>query len=232
MMHPWRLATPAALGLIAIACGGSAPRPAAPAPAAATNAPTNAAPMSGKPTIAAPSQTNKELHDELLLRVASDQAARQVFVLKQRTTGTLDSADVARLSAVDTANTSWLKGVIARQGWPTRAQVGPDGVRAALLLVQHADLDTAFQARTLPLVQKSFEAGELPGGDVAMLTDRVAVNHGRPQIYGTQAKMVNGRMVAATIAESSAVDVRRARMGLPPLRDYFRILDSLYSAPR
>jgi hypothetical protein len=197
-----------------ISCGASAQQPAATPPA----------PPPGAPDVA--------LRNELLLRVRSDQAARELFMLRQRTNGSVDSADVARLGVVDTANTHWLERVIARQGWPTKAQVGADGVRNALLLAQHADLDTAFQSRVLPLIQKSYAAGDLPGGDVAMLTDRVAVNHGRPQVYGTQAKLAGGRWVPSPIADSASVDVRRAAMGLPPLRAYFRILDSLYNAPR
>jgi hypothetical protein len=211
-----RCALAVVASLTFISCGGSAQQPAATPPAASAPA--------GAPDAA--------LRNELLLRVRSDQAARELFMLKQRTNGIVDSADVARLGVVDTANTHWLERLIARQGWPTKAQVGVDGVRGALLLVQHADLDTAFQARVLPLIQKSYATGDLPGGDVAMLTDRVAVNHGRPQVYGTQAKFVNGRWVPSPIADSASVDVRRAAMGLPPLSAYFRILDSLYNAPR
>ena len=179
-----------------------------------------------------PSASNDALRNELLLRARTDQAAREAFMLKRQTGGIFDSTDLARLSAVDSSNTAWLKHVVARQGWPTRAQVGSDGVRAALLLVQHADLDSAFQSRVLPLIQQSYAAGELPGADVAVLADRVAVSHGRPQLYGTQARLVNGRWVAAPISDSASVDVRRAKMGLPPLRDYLRVLDSLSSALR
>jgi hypothetical protein len=179
-----------------------------------------------------PDPRDANLRNELLLRVRTDQAAREAFMLKRQSGGIFDSLDIARLTAVDTSNTAWLKRVVARQGWPTRAQVGLDGVRAALVLVQHADLDSAFQSRILPLIQQSYAAGDLPGADVAVLTDRVAVSHGRPQLYGTQAKLVNGRWVAAPIADSSSVDLRRAKAGLPPLRDYFRVLDSLATAPR
>jgi hypothetical protein len=229
MMRSWRDAVFLAIGLATVACGSSAmqssPPPASPAPSgSASQLPAGPA--------ASGAVSDEKLRNELLLRVRSDQAAREAFMLKQRTTGMVDSGDVARLSSVDTENTRWLSGVIARQGWPTKAQVGAQGVRDALLLVQHADLDTAFQNRVLPLVQRSFTAGDLPGADVAMLTDRVAVNHGRAQVYGTQAKLVDGRWVAAPIADSASVDARRATMGLPPLRVYFRILDSLYALPR
>lgn len=228
-MHRWQGVATISIGLITAGCGGgamqSSPSPANPA-TQGTPAPAPSA------SAAADVGTDEKLRNELLLRVRTDQAAREAFMLKQRTTGSVDSADVARLGSVDAENTRWLSGVIARQGWPTKAQVGARGVRDALLLVQHADLDTAFQGRVLPLVQQSFAAGELPGADVAMLTDRVAVNHGRSQVYGTQARLVAGHWVPAPIGDSASVDARRATMGLPPLRAYFRILDSLYSLPR
>jgi hypothetical protein len=189
--------------------------------------PSSPPPVSNMPVV-----TDGNLRNELLLRVRTDQAAREAFMLKRQVGGAIDSLDIARLTAVDTSNTAWLKRVVARHGWPTRAQVGSDGVRAALMLVQHADLDSAFQSRVLPLIQQSSAAGDLPGADVAVLTDRVAVSHGRPQLYGTQARLVNGRWVAAPIADSSSVDTRRAKVGLPPLREYFRVLDSLATAPR
>ena len=228
-MRSWRDVAILSIGLATLACGSgamqSSPPPASPAPSGAPGQASVGASVS----VAA---SDDKLRNELMLRVRSDQAAREAFMLKQRTTGIVDSADVARLSSVDSENTRWLSSVIARQGWPTKAQVGAQGVRDALLLVQHADLDTAFQARVLPFVQRSFTAGELPGADVAMLADRVAVNHGRPQVYGTQAKLVAGRWVPAPIGDSASVDARRATMGLPPLRAYFRILDSLYALPR
>jgi hypothetical protein len=216
MMRLWRRVTPALAGLMIVARLGSAQQPGA-SPPPPTRTPLGA--------------SDEKLRNELVLRARTDQAAREAFMLKRQTGGTIDSLDVARLSAIDTANTAWLKRVIARQGWPTRAQVGAEGVRAAFLLVQQADLDTAFQARVLPLIQQSFAAGELPGGDVAMLTDLAAINHGWPQVYGTQARLVNGRWVAAPIGDSARVDERRARMGLPPIGVYFRVLDSLAAAP-
>ena len=214
-MRGWRRTMPVLVGLVLISYEGIAQQPSA---------------SSAPPVLH--SAANPELRGELLSRARTDQAAREAFMLKRQTGGSLDSLDIARLTAVDTSNTQWLKRVVARQGWPTRGQVGPDGVRAALTIVQHADLDSAFQSRVLPLIHQSYSAGELSGADVAMLTDRVAVAHGRPQLYGTQAKLVSGRWFAEPIADSSSVDVRRAKMGLPPLRDYFRILDSLTGAPR
>ena len=214
-MRCWRRAVPMMAGTLMISHLGMAQQPSSTPPASNT-----------------PAVTDGKLRNELLSRVRTDQAVREAFMLKRQVGGSIDSVDIARLTTVDTSNTAWLKRIVVRQGWPTRAQVGSDGVRAALVLVQHADLDSAFQSRVLPLIQQSSAAGELPGAEVAVLTDRVAVSHGQPQLYGTQARLVNGRWVAAPIADSSSVDTRRAKVGLPPIRDYFRVLDSLAAAPR
>jgi hypothetical protein len=97
-------------------------------------------------------------------------------------------------------------------------------------MVQHADLDTAFQARVLPELERAASQGALPWQQVALLTDRIATHRGQPQVYGTQASITpNGKMVFAPIADSAHVDERRARVGLPPLAVYARVLDSVYT---
>jgi hypothetical protein len=109
--------------------------------------------------------------------------------------------------------------------------VGREGVADAALLVQHADADPAFQAAVLPMLEAAFTAGVVNGQEVAMLTDRVAKAQGRPQRFGTQTTITDGRVIFDPIADSAQVDARRAAMGLPPLTDYKRILDSVYARP-
>lgn len=165
---------------------------------------------------------------ELLDRVAADQAAREQMVSAMRAGSAPDPATVADLAAADSANTAWLQEMVARHGWPDRGRVGDDGASAAFLLVQHADRDTAFQARVLPSLEAAFRRGEAQGQHVALLTDRLARARGEPQVYGTQATLRDGRMVADPIRDSSSVAARRAAMGLPPLAAYLRVLDSIY----
>jgi hypothetical protein len=172
---------------------------------------------------------DEALRRELLARLERDQAVRLALARKQQQGQTLDSLDVERVLAVDTANTAWLERVIAARGWPGRSLVGSDAANAAFLLVQHADRDTAFQARVLPLLERAYAAGEAEGQQVALLTDRLAIARGAPQVYGSQADIISGRIVLKPIADSAGVDARRARMGLPPLAEYVRMLDSLYA---
>lgn len=170
------------------------------------------------------------LRAELLRRVTADQAARAQFVAALRE-GRHDSALVAPVRAVDAENTRWLAEVVSRRGWPRRSIVGADGADAAFTLVQHADADTAFQVRVLPMLERAYHEGDETGPHVALLTDRVATARGAPQVYGTQLDIVAGRALLKPIRDSANVDARRANMGLPPLREYLRVIDSAY-APR
>lgn len=166
---------------------------------------------------------DETLRAELLVRGQKDQEVRQVFM-----TGRADSAAVEQMNAVDRSNTIFLKRIVGERGWPGASLVGKDGEQAAFLIVQHATLDTAFMAQSLPLLERAWAAGEAEGQQVALLTDRVARQRGQPQTYGTQASIVGGRFVLDPIADSVNVDARRARLGMPSVGRYMQLLDSLY----
>ena len=169
-------------------------------------------------------QRDETLRAELLVRGQKDQEARQPFLA-----GFPDSISLVQMNAVDVSNTAFLKRVVAERGWPGTSLVGRDGEQAAFLILQHATLDTAFMAQTLPLIERAYAANEAEGQQVALLTDRVARQRGQPQRYGTQASIVGGRFVLDPIADSVNVDRRRAQLGMPPVARYMQILDSLYS---
>lgn len=169
---------------------------------------------------------------ELLRRVAVDQAVRDRLVEAMQAGAAPDTGLFMELRTIDSSNALWLQEAVARHGWPERDVVGKEGARAAFLLVQHADHDTAFQAAMLPALDAVFRRGQADGQSVALLTDRLAVARKEPQIFGSQTTMTDGRMTFAPIADSQGVDARRARMGLPPLNEYRRVLDSVYGPKR
>jgi len=131
--------------------------------------------------------------------------------------GAIDSAQEEEMVRTDSANSSWLKAYVERWGWPTAEQVGREAVEAAFLIVQHAVHDTAFMRAMLPSIEQAYHRGDLHGEAVALLTDRLEVNAGRAQIYGTQYSLRDGRWVLNPIADSARVDQRRRAMGMPPL---------------
>lgn len=78
-----------------------------------------------------------------------------------------------------------LKKIIKEIGWPTIPKVGKEASCAAWLIVQHADHDVKFQESCLSLM-KSLPEGDVLKKQIAYLTDRIMVNKGKKQIYGTQ----------------------------------------------
>jgi hypothetical protein len=169
---------------------------------------------------------------ELLRRYTEDQAIRDRLVVGLRDGAAPDPAVIASMVAVDSANTAWLQGAVERLGWPDRATIGDSGATAAFILVQHADQDTAFQARMLLALTAAYRRGEVDAQSVALLTDRVATARGEEQVYGTQTDMRDGRFVPKPIRDAANVDARRASVGLPPMREYLRVLDSVYLGRR
>jgi len=174
-----------------------------------------------------PAEVLAEARRQLAARGRTDQAVREGFGAG----GVIDSAGSVAMEREDSANTTWLKGYVARWGWPTTSQVGRDAVEAAFLIVQHAVHDTAFMRAMLPAIQQAKQRGDLDGGAVALLTDRIEVHAGHAQIYGTQLSLKDGRWVLDPIADSAGVDARRKRMGLPPLAEYLRLVDSMLRQP-
>ncbi|MCP3058380.1 hypothetical protein LXT21_06330 [Myxococcus sp. K38C18041901] len=156
------------------------------------------------------------LRDELLARMEVDQQVRMTLMRSNFQ----DEAAKKKLEEVDASNTAWLKDVIAKKGWPGQALVGKKASFAAWLLVQHADKDVAFQEQVLPMLEQAVARGEGSKQNLAYLTDRVLVNTGKPQRYGTQMEEVNGQMEPRNLEDPANVDARRAAVGLGTMAEY------------
>ena len=123
--------------------------------------------------------------------------------------------DEPPIATSDSAVLARLRTLAATRGsaWPTRSVVGASGVRALWVLAQR---DTALQRTALHRMMESGPGEALPA-DVAVLEDRVRLQSGRKQLYGSQLRTVNGTLAPAPIEDSAHVDMRRDAAGLPPL---------------
>ncbi|GAA0272987.1 hypothetical protein GCM10010302_08230 [Streptomyces polychromogenes] len=158
---------------------------------------------------------------ELRRRASSDQAARRRL---------LEDGEPGDLLRIDAENTAWLKGVVAEHGWPGLGLVGEKGADDAWLLVQHADRDPGFQRAALALLRAAVDAGEAPPGHLAYLTDRVRVNEGQPQLYGTQYTADDAHGLRPyPVQEPEYLDERRAAVGLEAAAVYDRRLRATYA---
>ncbi len=128
---------------------------------------------------------------------------------------------------VDAKHTERMKEIIEEIGWPTASKVGKEGASNAWLLVQHADHDVDFQALCLELM-KNTPANEVDKTDIAYLEDRVRVNQGRGQLYGTQFTQKNDEHIPKTIEDEESVGARRAEIGMGPLSEQIQIMNEQY----
>jgi hypothetical protein len=174
--------------------------------------------------------TRLGLREELLKMEREDQAIRNELI--RNGANVRDQALEARMAIIDAANTGRMKEIVKRYGWPGPDRVSRDGADAAFLLVQHSP-DLAFQQAMLPLVRRSYESGKLSAWNYALLQDRVLMLEGKPQMYGMALEPWTGKEpVLYPIEDEANVDKRRAKIGLPPLREYLESMKRLYFPQR
>ncbi len=74
-------------------------------------------------------------------------------------------------------------------------------------------------------------SGEVSSREFALLTDRVLVNAGKPQRYGSQLAAIGGSWQPKAMEAPEQVDQRRASIGQMPLADYLCVAAQMFPAP-
>lgn len=141
-----------------------------------------------------------------------------------------DSVFVQASMGIDSMLTGELRAIVDSAGWPTHSMVGRQAADAAFLILQHSPSD-AFQRTSLPLLQTAARAGEADPGNVALLTDRILTHDGKPQLYGTQFRIVDGELIPYPIENLELLEQRRGSAGLVPMNEYVRLLQQTYEGP-
>lgn len=133
---------------------------------------------------------------------------------------------------VDKLNVKELKTIIKRYGWPITSLVGKNGAEAAWLIAQHAT-DIHFQKSCLKLIKKAAESNSVPRHHIAYLTDRILVRSKKPQIFGTQFYIKNGKAShCPTKDDLKNLDKRRREYNLPPFKIYKKLFLKLNAKNR
>lgn len=124
---------------------------------------------------------DKELLEELRGIEQRDTDTREKLLREQRLYGTHDE----EMQQVHRENAAELAGIVSRYGWPGISKVGLVGCRLAWVIAQHSICTPELQKGFLRTLEEAAKVGDVPMKQVAMLTDRIRFNEGRPQIYGT-----------------------------------------------
>ena len=126
----------------------------------------------------------------------------------------------ATIKKYDATNIKKVCGILDKYGWPSPDVVGEDGSSALFIVIQHADIK--IQDKYLPVMRKAVKSNNASMAQLALLEDRVAIKHGRKQIYGSQITTDDSGSFLAPLEDPEHVDGRRAEAGLPPLAEYLR----------
>jgi Ca-activated chloride channel family protein len=169
---------------------------------------------------------DKKLHDELLKLALKTETIISKGVENDLASDALDK----RLSETRRQNNAHLCQILKEFGWPNSALVGKDGMGAIFFLIRNSrDLD--LQVALLPVVIASVKNGDAAKAQVADLVDRMRVDAGMKQLFGTQVRAGNGFLVLTPIEDEAHVDDRRKQFGMPPLAAHLRNLESEYQTP-
>lgn len=115
---------------------------------------------------------------------------------------------------IDSTHNIRIHRIIQKYGYPTTKLIGKKGMSYFWILIQHQDYDTDLQE--VCLANCGFASK-----DVVYLTDRVLINQGQKQRYGTQFKRdpKTKQIISQPIANVKEVDKRRKEVGLGPLKE-------------
>lgn len=130
-----------------------------------------------------------------------------------------DANNIAR--NIDHENQARVVSLLEKCGWPQKFTVGEKGMTAVFLVIQHGS--KALREKYFPLVKASAEKGEITLRAVAMMEDRMLMENGKKQKYGTQLiSYNNGPLQLHPIEDEANVNQRRAAMGMEPIEEYLK----------
>ena len=155
----------------------------------------------------------KEIRDELAKRIVEDQAVR---------TNADRRGDMA---AVDADNTKYLRALVTDLGWIDAKRFGKQTATNAFLIVQHSG-DLRLMQAALPEIEKDMKAGAGDPQDYALLYDRLKLNLGERQRYGSQiGQDKDGNSVVLPLEDKAKVEEFRKAIGLFPLSEYLKFFE-------
>lgn len=95
------------------------------------------------------------------------------------------------------------------------------------LMIQHSDGDEAWQKSQVVNIKAAVKNGDMDGQNFAYLYDRIKINSGEKQLYGTQFSNVdpiNKTVELADTEDLKNLDKRRREIGMMPIGMYKKFM--------
>lgn len=175
-------------------------------------------------------ELNQNLIDELSKMAVTDQlAAANAYPPESHSNLTLEEWKAFK-DSIYKAHEQRLKEMVDIYGFVGFDLAGKEGSHNFWLMIQHADHDPAFQLEVLEKMKVQVDNNNADPRNYGFLVDRVNLNLGKPQVYGTQ---VNYNLELAQafpkhLKDSANVNERRKSIGLEPLEDYLNQMSIMH----
>ena len=129
-----------------------------------------------------------------------------------------------KLDETDSTNLASVSRILDTYGWPSG--LSDEANKAIFLVIDHSDLN--IMNKYIELFRDAVEKGYLSMNDFVTMEDRMLMNSGKPQKYGTQAYSVSeeGKTVIYIwpVEDPDKLDALRKSVGLLPIEEYLEIV--------
>jgi len=126
------------------------------------------------------------------------------------------SNELIKYAKEDHRNQELVISIIEKCGMPTLNEVSQKHMNAIWLGLQHTTAE--YRKKYFPKIEQAVKNGELSKEQYALMKDRILMDEGKPQIYGSQIK--DNKLYKLENPET--VNERRKEMGMGTIEDYLR----------
>ncbi|GGH07524.1 DUF6624 domain-containing protein [Mucilaginibacter phyllosphaerae] len=133
-----------------------------------------------------------------------------------------DNSFQSQMNFADYVNFMIVKAVIKKYNWPYDSFISKEESRIIFITIQHAKL--SVQKQYVSLISDAARIGKIKFTHLGLLQDRIAIQEGKPQIYGTQIGQDSEtkEYFVLPVINMNLIDERRKLMGFTPMADYLK----------
>lgn len=173
-------------------------------------------------------QFNQDLADELKKMAEVDQIA--AYIPQGEYKKMSSEQWNAFKDSVFVTHEKRIKQIFDKNGFPGFDLVGKERSNDFWLMVQHSDHNPAFQKEVLEKMKIEVDKENAESSNYGLLVDRVKLNTGKKQVYGTQVtyNMETGQAYPRILEDSLNVNSRRTSIGLEAIEVYLNEMTKMH----
>lgn len=123
----------------------------------------------------------------------------------------------------DHRNQELVISIIEKCGMPSLREVSRKQMDAVWLALQHTE--RKYRKKYFPLIEAAVKRGDLSKQQYALMKDRILMDEGKPQLYGSQIQ--DGKLYELEAPDD--VNERRKEMDMEPIEEYLKKFNITYN---